>query len=117
MTIDYSLGLSIGISSHPNHGSKISDLIRKADIAMYQSKRLSTNRQVYYQDYMEQEILDETKIKDTLKRALKNDGFKIVVQPQYCLETKAIISYEALARLKESPTPPNRFIFVAENII
>lgn len=112
--IDYSLGLSIGISSHPNHGSKISDLIRKADIAMYQSKRLSTNRQVYYQDYMEQEILDETKIKDTLKRALKNDGFKIVVQPQYCLETKAIISYEALARLKESPTPPNRFIFVAE---
>ncbi len=45
--------LSLGIASYPEMASSDSDLVRKADLAMYEGKRLGKNRVVLYSPQLE----------------------------------------------------------------
>ena len=54
--------LSLGIASYPEMASSDSDLVRKADLAMYEGKRLGKNRVVLYSPQLEgSKKLDELK--------------------------------------------------------
>ncbi|KEA63635.1 diguanylate cyclase [Marinobacterium lacunae] len=44
------LSASIGISFYPQDGMDVDDLVRKADLAMYQAKRTGRNRYCFYGD-------------------------------------------------------------------
>ncbi|MYM66712.1 diguanylate cyclase [Pseudoduganella sp. FT55W] len=46
---NYALGASIGISLYPIHGTKLAELIDRADSAMYQVKRNGKNGYVIYE--------------------------------------------------------------------
>src|SRR5690606_14413702 len=71
---------------------------------------------VYYVESMGKAIEEENQVVSEIKNALKNNGFKIVVQPQYDVKSNEIVSYEALARIKDSNTNPFKFIQVAERV-
>lgn len=111
---EYTLTLSMGISFYPEHGDTSNELIRKADIAMYNSKSVGDTIYRYYTEEMDRILQEEIAISQEIRRAFKRDGFKIVIQPQYDLKTGNIVSYEALARFKNHKIPPNKFITVAE---
>ncbi len=49
-TIDKSCTISMGISFFPEHGATSSELLRKADIALYQSKKAGRNRLSVFED-------------------------------------------------------------------
>ncbi len=45
---DYYCTMSMGVVSYPNDGNSVADLIKKADIAMYEAKKMGKNRAAYY---------------------------------------------------------------------
>jgi len=48
--IDVKCTLSIGVSFFPKHGLSLSDVLRKADIALYKAKSAGRNRVVFFED-------------------------------------------------------------------
>ena len=49
--IDVKCTLSIGVSFFPKHGFNLSDILRKADIALYQAKAAGRNQVVFFEDH------------------------------------------------------------------
>ncbi|WP_051560160.1 putative bifunctional diguanylate cyclase/phosphodiesterase [Marinobacterium jannaschii] len=109
-------GASIGISLFPQHGSNSEELIRHADVAMYQAKRDTVTR---YRFFSERSLDEEgqKQIEARLYRAIKSGQIEVCYQPildQHSLRTVAV---EALLRWEDSqlgPVEPALFIPIAE---
>ncbi|PKL00317.1 MAG: hypothetical protein CVV56_06985 [Tenericutes bacterium HGW-Tenericutes-1] len=112
--VEYPLDAGIGVSLYPEHDTSIEQLIRKADIAMYYSKKRGKNFVEFYNDKMDVVIRNDTEVIKKLKQAIKNDGFNIVYQPQVNIDTNEIVSIEALLRVKDENISPSVFIPLAE---
>ena len=105
---------SIGISLFPEDAEKTYDLITFADTAMHRAKGLFDQNKLYYNDRMFQELIKKKEIRELLKDALRNDGFKLVYQPQIYLKSGKADTFEALLRLRDEDISPGEFISVAE---
>lgn len=112
--VEYPLDAGIGVSLYPEHDTSIEHLIRKADIAMYYSKKRGKNFVEFYNDKMDVVIRNDTEVIKKLKQAIKNDGFSIVYQPQVNIDNNEIVSIEALLRVKDENISPSVFIPLAE---
>lgn len=109
---------SIGVSVYPDDGEDFSSLIKNADIAMYHAKNLGKNNFQYYNKQLALNISEQLKIEQALKDAIKNNELYLNYQPQYSLETKEIISFEALVRWVNKElgfVSPEKFIPIAED--
>lgn len=115
----YFLGASIGISVYPDHGATVSDLISKADIAMYKAKADGKNDFKFYSTALNKKLLNRIKSETELHDAIKNKEFVLHYQPQVSIETNEIIGVECLVRW-EHPTQgliyPDNFIPAAEEL-
>ncbi|MFL6726103.1 MAG: putative bifunctional diguanylate cyclase/phosphodiesterase [Sphingomicrobium sp.] len=107
---------SIGISSI-EPGMTAEECLRRSDIAMYAAKRAGRNRQVWFDDRMEQELLERTRLEDEIRDAIAKGEFVPFYQPQMDLVTGQLTGFEVLARW-HSPAKgliePIDFIGVAE---
>ncbi|MFT6261504.1 MAG: diguanylate cyclase (GGDEF)-like protein [Crocinitomicaceae bacterium] len=115
----YVVSCSIGISAYPSDGSESEELIRKADMAMYQAKKLGKNRFHYFDDNLERLVIHRVKTEESLRSAIKNSEFVLYYQPKVELENnkEELIGFEALIRWKRedgSITYPDSFITLAE---
>ncbi|MBF8436141.1 EAL domain-containing protein [Halanaerobiaceae bacterium Z-7014] len=109
------IDLSIGISRYPMNSEDSYQLVTMADTAMYQAKESIDKNHLYYQEKMRNRLETNKKIKEILREALENDGFKLVYQPQVNLRTGRAEYFEALLRLKNYNISPGKFIPVAES--
>jgi diguanylate cyclase (GGDEF)-like protein/PAS domain S-box-containing protein len=111
------IGASIGISLSRRHGYVPSDLIRYADIALYQAKSEGKNTWCYFEAHMSDQIQTRRQLEDDLRHALKHNEFILHYQPRYKVDGKHIVSVEALVRWQH-PTKgllgPDLFIPLAE---
>ena len=93
------------------------ECLRRSDIAMYAAKRAGRNRQVWFDDRMEQELLERTRLEDEIRDAIAKGEFVPFYQPQMDLVTGQLTGFEVLARW-HSPAKgliePIDFIGVAE---
>ena len=109
------VGASVGIAKYPAHGQTINELLRAADIAMYESKRLKNSAHLF-KNTMQEGYLRNVNIEQALRSAIENREFFMVYQPQITTQG-AFYGVEALARWN-SPilgnVPPDAFIPVAE---
>ena len=113
VTVDTSVGISIA----PNDATELNELLKTADIALYEAK--STGRGTYC--FYEKEMNERMQIRDALERdlhnALANGEFELFYQPIVALKGNEIRSFEALLRWHH-PTRglvlPAEFISVAE---
>ena len=107
---------SIGIS-RIDPGMTAEECLRRSDIAMYAAKRAGRNRQVWFDDQMERELLERTRLEDEIRDAIAAGEFVPFYQPQMDLGTGELTGFEVLARW-QSPSKglvePNDFIDVAE---
>ncbi|MDT3425484.1 diguanylate cyclase (GGDEF)-like protein [Paenibacillus forsythiae] len=92
------LSVSIGISLYPEHSTKKEDLLKYADMSMYQAK--STDGQGYFlfDNQLGEKLQQKTLIARYLHSALENQEFVLHYQPQVHAATGAIAGLEALIR-------------------
>lgn len=108
---------SFGIAIFPQDSSHVSELLRFADSAMYQSKRDGKNRIRFFEKSLLDDLMNETRLVQGLKSAIQNEELSLVLQPQYFAEGGELRGFEVLIRW-ESPrfgfVSPMRFIQLAE---
>lgn len=108
---------SIGIVMFNDDSICASDLMRMADIAMYDAKKKGKNHFSLFDDIMQQELVNEHHLTADLNSALANDN-EIVpwFQPKVEFNGK-VIGFEALARWNHPQRgllSPSSFIELAE---
>ena len=107
---------SIGITLFKDDNQTVSDLLKQADLAMYQSKAAGRNTFRFYDPQMQATVTNRVEIEVDLREALKNKEFLLHYQPQMDADGKCI-GAEALLRwnnpVKGMISPAN-FIPLAE---
>ncbi len=115
---EISISPSIGVSVFPDGANDIKTLVKNADLAMYKAKNQGRNCYHFYTESLNQEAHRLLIIEEHMREALKENNFKILYQPQYCIETNKIIGIEALVRFKSEnlqSISPAEFIPIAED--
>lgn len=107
---------SIGICVYPGDGKDISTLMKNADIAMYHAKRQGRNNYQFFNDDMNQRLLQRTQLERELHAADKHE-FVLHYQPQVNIASGEICGVEALIRWQHPSRgllPPSEFLALAE---
>jgi diguanylate cyclase (GGDEF)-like protein len=88
---------SAGLALAPSHGRRVSDLLKRADIAMYAAKNGPDGVVVYRPDI---DLNDASllSLMGELREAISTGQLDIEVEPVFDLHTGEIVSAEALAR-------------------
>jgi diguanylate cyclase (GGDEF)-like protein len=113
------IGASIGISFCPNDATSIPVLLRNADTAMYNAKKLGKNYCQMYLPEMEAKNIRRFALESALHRALDNKELFLHYQPQIDINTNQVTGFEALLRWNNSELgliSPVDFIPLAEDI-
>ncbi len=92
MVITTSVGIAIGARDEPG------DLLRDADVALYQAKAAGKNCYEVFHAQMEAMIQHRYELEFDLRSALQADEFRLVYQPIYNLEDLSLVGVEALIR-------------------
>ena len=91
------VGASIGITLYPEHGDNVTDMLSRADTAMYAAKK-SNQRIVVYEPANDYSPLGHLTMVTELRKAMSNGEFELYYQPQIDLKTNQVIAVEALGR-------------------
>lgn len=108
---------SIGVAMYPDDGDSTKVLLKNADTAMYRAKELGKNRYELFDSSMYSVLERKLQVEEILRRAITENGFKLLYQPQYDIVTKKIVGFEALLRIdheKYGFISPAEFIPIAE---
>ena len=92
------ISASIGIAIYPDHGESIDELLRNADIAMYQVKGDGKNGHAFFDPSMHDALHQNVALEQNLRRALERNELEMYYQPQIDAATGRIIGAEALMR-------------------
>lgn len=98
----FNITLSIGASIYPQHGTSRHDLLKNADIAMYEVKRSTRDNFKIYDQFMSNNIYTKLFMQNSVRKALKKDEFVMYYQPVINLHTNSIVGAEALVRWNKS---------------
>ncbi|MDB5052682.1 MAG: diguanylate cyclase [Bacilli bacterium] len=95
---EYYITTSIGISLYPTDGEKSDELLRTADLAMYQAKQSGKNRYAFYKNEMNEHVLERHRLEIDLRKVLDRNQLQVFYQPIIDLGTSQLLGSEALAR-------------------
>jgi diguanylate cyclase (GGDEF)-like protein len=114
--VEVDVGASIGIAI-PATGEGVADLLRHADVAMYDAKSSREGVRVYSEatDHYRPESLA---LVPRFRSAIEHGDLAVAYQPQFELGTGSIIGAEALVRWSlpgVGPIPPTEFVPIAES--
>lgn len=111
------LGISIGVAIAPQDAVQPDELLRYADIALYEAKAAGRNTWQFYASEMNERVLNRRKIETDLRNALRRSELALEYQARYTINRKMISGAEALVRWQH-PTRgrlmPDQFITIAE---
>lgn len=112
--INLRVNFSIGGVIYPTDGEDKLTLMKKADMAMYASKKNASSK---FSLYKEDSMYNKFKMEELMKKALKNKEFILYYQPQFNIENNKIVGVEALIRWVNDELGfvyPSKFIPLAE---
>lgn len=107
---------SIGIALFNSVHDTPEELIKRADIALYEAKDAGRNQQCFFNPSLQEEAINRALLMRDLRLALDNNELVLHYQP-IVDEQKNILGFEALIRWihpKHGPISPGTFIPLAE---
>jgi diguanylate cyclase (GGDEF)-like protein len=110
-------GATIGIATFPENGTTSSELLRSADIALYQGKRGGRATYRFFDAEFDNVLVERTILGSELGAALESHQIRPFFQPIVRLSTREIVGFEALARWAHpvrGAVGPDIFIPIAE---
>jgi diguanylate cyclase (GGDEF)-like protein len=111
------IGASIGLVEASLGDMTATEAMRRADTAMYASKRAGKMRFTWFNDTHEQAEEEHRRLARDLRQAIERREFRLVYQPVYSARDHSIIAVEALIRWVHSErgnVQPNVFIPIAD---
>ncbi|MDN5003025.1 PAS-domain containing protein [Bradyrhizobium sp. GCM10027634] len=111
------VGVSVGIAIAPDHGLDADELMKCADLALYQAKAKGRGAYQLFEPAMEEAARSRHALEHDLRGALESNQFHLVFQPQVRLDTTELTGFEALLRWKHPSrgfVSPAEFIPIAE---
>nr|AWM08462.1 GGDEF domain-containing protein [Bradyrhizobium symbiodeficiens] len=111
------ISASVGIVLCPEQGSNPADLLKKADLALYEVKAAGRDGHRLYQPAMLEAVKGEKALEADLRRAITAREFELHYQPILNVDTRTIHTAEALVRWRhpvDGLIAPDRFIALAE---
>ena len=111
------IGASVGIAVAPTDASQANELLRCADIALYQAKADGRGTWCFYGSEMDKRLHERRCQEDELRRAITEGQFEAYYQPRYLSKGMCINGAEALLRWhhpKRGLLLPEQFIPLAE---
>lgn len=110
------IGVSIGKTMYPGDATDVTQLLRHADMAMYQAKDEGKNTIRGFSPELAAEIEARQNLVNELRMAIAKKEVTIVYQPKRCLKTNRVTGCEALVRWTKDGKAvcPGEFIDVAE---
>jgi diguanylate cyclase (GGDEF)-like protein len=109
--VSTSIGIATGDRTHGD------DLLRDADMAMYEAKASGKDAWVVFRPEMETAMRQGIELELELRSALDGDQFRLLYQPVYDLDDLSLISVEALLRWEHpvfGTVLPDEFLPVLE---
>jgi diguanylate cyclase (GGDEF)-like protein len=114
---EFHVTASVGYAVADHDGMKTSEVVRRADLAMYQAKNAAERDPVAYHQSMETGALEKKQIETGLRKAIETGDLKVFYQPLIDTESGEIRGLEALMRWTSpdfGAVSPAVFIPVAE---
>lgn len=94
-------------------------IVRDADIAMYEAKASGRSRSAWFDQHMRNRILERASLESDMRQALDERLFRLHFQPIFSLETGEATGFEAVIRwpdAKRGMVPPHRFLPIAQEM-
>ena len=108
--------VSIGVAMSAAGQSTAEDLLRHADLAMFEAKRAGKDAAVRYQPHMGNKVSRALVVEAMVKDAIESGSLRAHLQAIVTASGRELVGFEVLARLTGPVTaPPAEFIAVAES--
>ena len=115
--LEYQITPSIGITHFRGFEATIDDLLKQADLAMYQAKAMGRNAMQFFDPSMQSVVTARVALESDIRQGIAQGQFVLYFQPQISGDSRTI-GAEVLLRWPH-PTrgmvPPNEFIPLAED--
>jgi diguanylate cyclase (GGDEF)-like protein/PAS domain S-box-containing protein len=108
---------SMGVAAYPEHGRNVTELLARADAAMYRAKEIGRDAMQVFTAELANRAHEKLQKQEELRRALARSELFLQYQPQMDLTTGRIFAVEALIRWRHPErglVPPGDFIPLAE---
>ena len=92
------VGVSIGIAHFPDHGVSSSDLLRRADMAMYAAKARGGGVAAWFEPALDVQVTERASLVADLRQALARHELEVHYQPRIQSRSRTTVSGEALLR-------------------
>ncbi|WP_101759363.1 bifunctional diguanylate cyclase/phosphodiesterase [Oceanicoccus sp. KOV_DT_Chl] len=114
---EYSLTCSVGITLFNSDQCSEDELLRQADLALYESKRKGRNNYTFFETEMSQQAARHLQLLNSLRGAISRDEMSLVYQPKVSMRDNTLMGAEALLRWNNQDfgaVSPAEFIPVLE---
>ncbi len=109
---------SVGVASNALGLHGVTEILRKADVALYRAKSEGRARYVMFHPSYDAESINHMELDSALRRALERDQLEVLYQPEVDLQTGSVVGGEALLRWNHPSRgllTPDKFIDIAED--
>lgn len=113
----HSVTASFGISKYPSDSESAHQLLKYADMAMYDAKLSGKNTVNFFSKEMYVSMTRNMQLENALSQAIENNELYLTYQPQYGCYKKSLRGFEVLLRWQSSEfgmVSPAEFIPIAE---
>lgn len=112
------VGASVGSAEGPRDGCSVEELMRNADLALYQAKDLGGGDHCQFEPVLHASAEERRQLEMALRKALGRDEMILHYQPVVDARSERVVSFEALVRWDSKDhgfISPAKFIPLAED--
>lgn len=110
------ISVNVGVSSYPNDGENIAEILKAAELALEESIKKGTNIAEIFSDSLKDVLRRKSFLIEEILEGIKTGKIYPVFQPIFSVEEMRIKGYEMLLRWKKLDINPEEVIRISEEV-